>query len=230
MNLRLKYTKAGDISYISHLDVVKLMERIFRRARLPIAYSEGFNPHPKMSFGPALGLGVESHCEYIDIELKEEMDPQEALDRLNPVSVQGVEFTRAMELPERPGSIVAFLTHADYEVAVELDDREKLESLELGAERINKEKEILLTRKTKKGNPVSYNLKEYLGEIGMEKTKEGCILRFTVCSGSVKSLNPRVVLDRLLQDIPEEEVFVRISKIRTYHLDEESGEISCPIP
>lgn len=225
MKIRLKYTKVGDISYISHLDVVKLMERIFRRAKVNIAYSEGFNPHPKMSFGPALGLGVESICEYIDIELKEEIRIERILEQLNAVSVSGLEFIEAVTLPEKSGSIVAYLTHSDYEVSIDLEDACDASTIFQRALAINQAEEVLLTRKTKKGNPVSYDMKEYIGRIVCEETENGLRLLFRVCSGSVKSINPKVVLDQLLQSMDPNDYFVRIRKIDTLHIEEESGEV-----
>ena len=70
--IRVMYTKIGDISYISHLDIVKLMERISRRAGVRLAYSQGFSPHPKTSFSPALSVGMNSLCEFLDLELEDE--------------------------------------------------------------------------------------------------------------------------------------------------------------
>lgn len=225
MKIRLKYTKVGNIAYISHLDVVKLMERVFRRGKVNMAYSEGFNPHPKMSFGPALGLGVESLCEYIDIETKEEIDLEKLLSQINAVSVAGVEFMEAEELPEKSGSIVAYLTHSDYKIMIELDREEDQERISRRVQAINEAEEILLTRKTKKGNPVSYDMKEYIGSLEDEVTENGLLLRCRVCSGSVKSINPKVILERLLDGIDEKDYFIRIRKVHTLHMEEESEEL-----
>lgn len=224
MKIRLKYTKVGDISYISHLDIVKLMERIFRRGKVNIAYSEGFNPHPKMSFGPALGLGVESLCEYIDIETKEDMDLEKLLSQINAVSVAGVEFMEAEELPEKNGSIVAYLTHSDYEITIELEREEDRERISERVQTIREAEEIPLTRKTKKGNPISYDMKEYVCSLEDEVTENGLLLRCRVCSGSVKSINPKVILALLLEGIDEKDYFIGIRKVHTLHM-EESEEV-----
>ena len=60
--IRVLYKKTGDISYISHLDIVKLMERVSRRAGIKLSYSQGFSPHPKTSFSPALSVGMHRVC------------------------------------------------------------------------------------------------------------------------------------------------------------------------
>ncbi|MDY4561321.1 MAG: TIGR03936 family radical SAM-associated protein, partial [Peptostreptococcus porci] len=74
--MRIKFTKLGDMKYISHLDVQRLFQRVFRRAEVRLSYSQGFNPHPKMSYGNALALGVESYGEYVDIEIEDDLSPE----------------------------------------------------------------------------------------------------------------------------------------------------------
>ena len=70
MDVRIKYGKTEAGKFISHLDLSRAWERAFRRAQIPVAYSQGFNPHPKISFGSALAVGVTSSGEYLDVSLK----------------------------------------------------------------------------------------------------------------------------------------------------------------
>ena len=79
---RIKYTKTGNLKYISHLDLLRTMQRILHRAELPIWYTEGFNPQPKLSFGLPLSVGCESVCEYLDIRLTEPLDCAEVAARI----------------------------------------------------------------------------------------------------------------------------------------------------
>ena len=74
MRIRLRFRKLGKIRFTSHRDVARIWERALRRASLPVAYSEGFSPRPKLSFGLALSTGHESVAEYLDVELREEAD------------------------------------------------------------------------------------------------------------------------------------------------------------
>ncbi|MCG0278925.1 MAG: TIGR03936 family radical SAM-associated protein, partial [Thermanaeromonas sp.] len=71
MRLRVKFAKVGTGRFLSQLEVMRVLQRAARRAGLPLALTEGFNPHPRMSFGPALAVGAESEAEYVDLELKE---------------------------------------------------------------------------------------------------------------------------------------------------------------
>jgi len=81
--LRVRFRKVGKLQYISHLDLVRTMHKIIVRAKLPLWYTEGFNPKPKMVFAAPLSIGTESLCEYMDLRLTERMDTAEALRRLN---------------------------------------------------------------------------------------------------------------------------------------------------
>ena len=81
--IRVKFKKTGSLQYISHLDLVRTMHKVIVRANLPLWYTEGFNPKPKMIFAAPLSIGTESVCEFMDIRLTEQMDPDEVVKRLN---------------------------------------------------------------------------------------------------------------------------------------------------
>ncbi len=81
--LRVKFKKIGKLQYISHLDLVRTMHKIVVRAKLPLWYTEGFNPKPKMVFAAPLSIGTESVCEYMDVRLTEKISEKEVLTRLN---------------------------------------------------------------------------------------------------------------------------------------------------
>ena len=81
--LRVRFHKTGRLQYVSHLDLVRTMNKIIVRADLPLWYTEGFNPKPKMIFAAPLSIGTESHAELMDIRLTERIEPEEAIRRLN---------------------------------------------------------------------------------------------------------------------------------------------------
>lgn len=80
--LRVRYEIRGRLAYLSHLETIRSMERVVRRAGLPFAVTEGFSPHMKVAFGPALPVGAGSAGEYLDIRLQSYIDPEHALKRL----------------------------------------------------------------------------------------------------------------------------------------------------
>jgi len=100
---RLRYTKLGRVSYLGHLDLVRHLPRIFRRARVELLYSVGFHPKPELSFGPALGLGVPSLGELIDVKLAEPVAPAELVARLNAVTLDGIKWLAGASLGDPEG-------------------------------------------------------------------------------------------------------------------------------
>ena len=203
MLVRIKYSKLGDISYISHLDIIKLMERIVRRTGLKLSYSEGFNPHPKTAFSPALQLGVQSHCEYLDMEFDEAVEEDLLIQKLNEKTVEGINFIEAKILTDKVDSLVAFITHSRYEIAVDEEDENKISKIISAINKINNTNEMLLTKKTKKGNIKEYNVKEYIGTIDFERKSDGLSIFVDICSGSVKSINPKKIIElvKSLEDL-----------------------------
>ena len=226
MLVRIKYSKLGDISYISHLDIIKLMERIVRRTGLKLSYSEGFNPHPKTAFSPALQLGVQSHCEYLDMEFDEAVEEDLLIQKLNEKTVEGINFIEAKILTDKVDSLVAFITHSRYEIAVDEDDENKISKIISAINKINNTNEMLLTKKTKKGNIKEYNVKEYIGTIDFERKSDGLSIFVDICSGSVKSINPKKIIELVesLEDLSGIEY--DLIKLETYHIDEDTGKKS----
>lgn len=119
--LRIRFRKQGRLSYLSHLEVVHAQERMVRRAGLPFAVTCGFSPHMKIAFGPALGVGTAGLEEYIDIWLREYIDPEEVLSRLQHASVPDLMPEQAVYVNERETSLVAALNVAHYRVTCRHD-------------------------------------------------------------------------------------------------------------
>lgn len=226
MLVRIKYSKLGDISYISHLDIIKLMERIVRRTGLKLSYSEGFNPHPKTAFSPALQLGVQSHCEYLDMEFDEAVEEDLLIQKLNEKTVEGINFIEAKILTDKVDSLVAFITHSRYEITVDEEDENKISKIISAINKINNTNEMLLTKKTKKGNIKEYNVKEYIGTIDFERKSDGLSIFVDICSGSVKSINPKKIIE-LVESLGDlSGIEYDLIKLETYHIDKDTGKKS----
>ena len=102
--VRLRFAKCGDLRLVSHHDIMRCLERMLRRARIPIAMTKGYNPRPKITFALALGLGIESRSEVVDLELAEPLEPAELLCRLRGVAPVGFEWLEASPLPTGAGA------------------------------------------------------------------------------------------------------------------------------
>lgn len=146
--LRVKFYKKGNLQYISHLDLVRTMMKIIVRAKLPLWYTEGFNPKPKITFAAPLSIGTESMCEFMDIRLLEKISCSEVKERLN------ANMTAEMQAIDvyYPDEKLTALKWLAYEITLDLP----VVSSEL-AERINNifaSDELQVLKKTKSGEVV----------------------------------------------------------------------------
>jgi len=168
MKLIAAYQKGNEIAMISHLDIQRTLQRAFRRAGIPLLYSNGFNPHPQFSFATAAATGMSSECEWFEVQLSEEMAPEEFVRRANGVMPQGMRVSGAFAAPENYGSLSAKLRAAEYRIElqfVEPVSKEKLaETLEAMLTG-----EIIIQKRTKGGiRPVDmrpYILRVSVGQV-----------------------------------------------------------------
>jgi radical SAM-linked protein len=114
--VRLQYTKHGKVRWISHRDVARALERAFRIAELPLAFTEGFSPRPKVSFGLALSTGHESDGEYLDLVLAEEYDLDVVAPRLTEALPTGLAVTAVVPLVERAPALQEAVTAVEWSV------------------------------------------------------------------------------------------------------------------
>src|SRR5512136_2296878 len=116
--LRITFAKTAAMQYTGHLDLHKTWERTLRRARLPLAYSEGFNPHPKIQLGAALPLGFTSECELVDIWLEAPQDLAEARAALEAAAPPGLRLIDLEEIPLQTPTLQTQVVAAEYRVTV----------------------------------------------------------------------------------------------------------------
>jgi len=176
-NYYLRYEKTEKTKYVSHLDFVRMFGRALRRAHLPMAYSEGFNPHPLLGFALPLSVGYTSECEILEIDLTEEIAPEKIMERLNNVLPDGVKILSAHE----GKSNMKKLDIALYQVFPEKTPPGIADFLSM--------EQILIEKKTKSGiketdiRPDIKDIKVTLGKIEM-----------MLSAGSRANLKPEVVI------------------------------------
>jgi radical SAM-linked protein len=122
MKIRVRYTKLGKIRWISHRDVARAMERAFRVVQLPLAFSEGFSPHPKVSFGLALSTGHESEAEYLDVVLTRDVDLDAMCAQMSDALPEGIDVVGAAPLVDRAPALQEAVTAVTWRVNVEGTD------------------------------------------------------------------------------------------------------------
>lgn len=196
--IRIEFTKGDEVRFLSHLDVMKAFERAIRRAGVPIAFSEGFNPHPKMNFASALAVGVTSDGEYMDIELKQDLQAAEVAVMLGQALPPGLNIKKARAVPDNAPSLMAEVNTAVYHVTAALF--ETVESARVEAELAGflGQREIIITKRTKKGlKPKDIRP----GILGVEVLSKQNTLQFTVLTrtGSAGNVRPEEVIGAYTQ-------------------------------
>jgi radical SAM-linked protein len=122
MRMRVIFSTDESVKYVGHLDLARAWERAIRRAGLPLSYSQGFHPQPRIQFAAALPVGVTGAAEVMDIYLDEEIDPDDFLARLDPALPRGIRPTSAAPVPKDLPSLQSTICGASYGVEVETDD------------------------------------------------------------------------------------------------------------
>jgi radical SAM-linked protein len=115
---RLRFAKTGAVALLGHLDLIRELPRVIRRAGIKTAYTEGFHPKPDMSFGPALSLGVASLDEYADVKLIDAPAADELVARLEAHASGGLRFLGARQLEQQDKGVAAVITAARYLLAL----------------------------------------------------------------------------------------------------------------
>ncbi|HEY3097068.1 MAG TPA: TIGR03936 family radical SAM-associated protein [Acidimicrobiia bacterium] len=119
--VRIRFAKHGKVRFISHRDVARAFERAFRVERLPLAFTQGFAPRPKVSFGLALSVGHESDAEYLDFELVGPVPLDPLASRLSGALPEGIDVTGVAPLVDRAPALQESVTAVSYRVAVNRD-------------------------------------------------------------------------------------------------------------
>ena len=129
VRIRMQFAKTGRVRFLAHLDLMTLFQRAAARADIPVAFSQGFNPHPRISFGPALSVGMESECEFLDIETARYLEPRAAMEVLNRALPEGIEIKQARIIPHITPSLSGSIGRYRYQVTPPERDSPNLESL-----------------------------------------------------------------------------------------------------
>lgn len=207
--VRLRFSKTGRLKYISHLDINRAMARALKRAEIPLWYTEGFNPHPYMSFSLPLSLGVESLCESVDLRIVGEISNQEIKDRLNKVLPEDLKIVDVYD-DFRDNSEIAY---SDYVYKFEFKDND------LALEKIKNvlaSDEILALKKGKKGRKrimKETNIKSFIDKYSISIRGDVIVLNIRLLAGVEKNLNPSLLFDTIIRLIEMDFEWKSISRI-----------------
>lgn len=187
-DIRAVFGKSGRAVYMSHLDLNRCMQRAFRRADLPIWYTEGFNPHAYIMFALALSLGYESRCEIMDFRLTEDIPLDEVKERLNNVLPDGLEIISIASPVKKHKDICC----AEFEINMFCDNPQKLEA-EFN-EFISQDKIIVLKRNKKK-QMIENDLKPFIEIISVLSDDKKVTATLRLPAGTQQNFNPSLITD-----------------------------------
>ena len=202
--LRLKFSKTGRAVYISHLDLMRTMQRVFSRAGVDLKYSEGFNPHAKISIILPLPVGMRSLCEYMDFALASDRELADLPAILNPFMPEGIEALEAYEAPEK-SSCLRWLRIEGRMTACGGHDAAFYNDF------FSRE-EILVTRRGKKGERVD-NIAPAIRSAVFTDAADG-VRAELVLHAQEPALGPDVMMAALGENAPGYHVFTRLEAFR----------------
>lgn len=212
---RTVYAKTGRATFISHLDLMRAMQRAMKRAGLPVWHTQGFNPHVYIMFPLALPLGNESSVEIMDFALTQKLDFSEVKKRFNGVLPEGLEIISCKEPVHKHTEI----NSAEYEVQLisELEPKLLIEKLNEFLDR----KEILIEKRTKKKTVNLTDIKPYINVMSSEICGKGIKVCMKLPAGGSFNLNCNVVVDEFQKysEVEFSRICVKRTKIMT-----ENGE------
>ncbi|WP_252246601.1 TIGR03936 family radical SAM-associated protein [Clostridium sp. ZBS4] len=229
MRYLIKYTKEANVKFISHLDLMRTIQKNIRRAELPMEYSKGFNPHMTMSIAQPLAVGVYSDGEYMDLVFAEEMNEKEIIDRLNSVSSSGIKFKEATKIPYVEGEKkvpqgMALIDAARYTAKVPY---ENIENLENEVNELLNKSDWKTIKKSKKGEK-EVDIKTMIREFKFWIKDDYLIINMVINSGSREHLAPELVVKYIKERTSnvKTESFVDIKREEMYFL---KGERLLPL-
>ena len=214
---RALFEKTGMAAYISHLDLMRLFQRSFKRAGLPLTHTKGFNPRPSVSIALPLSLGVESVCELLDFDLEGEgYSCDEIRDRLNQSLTEGVRVLQVYDSGSKIKNLAYLSCHVtmEYDGSVPSDAVQKISDLFAADE--------LIVEKKGKNGITEQNIAPMIREISAEAAGEHeiCLKALICCQNP--SLNPAQLTAAISKYLPElTPNFVRICRREIYNMNHE---------
>ncbi len=207
--VRLRFSKTGQAKYISHLDTNRVFSRAFARARINLWYTEGFNPHPYMSFSLPLSLGVESLCENVDIRITDDMTDDELKDKVNAVLPVGIRIVDVyddfMDCDQ--------ICFSDYVYRFEFKDNDgALQKIKA----VLASDEIMALKKGKQGRKrvlKETDIKQFISKYNISIRDNNIVLNIRLLAGVKKNLNPTLLFDTIIRLIDMDYEWKSIARI-----------------
>jgi radical SAM family uncharacterized protein/radical SAM-linked protein len=212
--VRLRLKRSGNMRFISHLDQIELVRKAVRRSGIKLAYTSGFHPQPRISFGPAVSVGHESECEYVEIALKGRMDPDKLAKDISCQLPRGYEIMEAKRTPVFFPSVDALLNLVEYAIDINVEQAAIDSFLS---------RQELVVEKTKKGKISRIDVKPLIKGIKNDGGRLYIQLRF----GPNKTVKPEKIIQLLAGFSDEQAKLLRITR-KNLLIEKEDGTACAP--
>ena len=218
-SVRVWFKKTGMAIYISHLDMNRCLSRAVVRAKIPLWYTEGFNPKPYLNFLCPLPLGQEGLKEPLDLRIEGEMTNEELKNALSAVMPQGIEITAVTD----PVMKTAQIMSAEYDISLSFASPDEAAAFAKAADETVKSGELIAEKRSKKGVK-TVNLCDMI--LSFDASSAACEtkIKTATATGSSSNLNPDLILSALSEKTGLEPVSRRISRTQLFN---ENGESFC---
>ncbi|ONI46374.1 hypothetical protein AN640_03535 [Candidatus Epulonipiscium fishelsonii] len=192
MRIRGKFKKEGYVKFVGHLDTVRLFQRAIKTSGLPIAYSEGFNPHSKVYFAMPLSVGVSSEGEYIEIKTTKDVDLNIATINLNKVLPEGIKIDNFKNVPDQSPTLMSQVDAADYTITINTN-----EDIYYKLKSILSQDKIITTKQNKKKKILEIDIKPLIINYDISYVDKP-ILKVRLYAGSKQNLSPDLLVKCLI--------------------------------
>lgn len=193
--VRLLFSKTDRCKYISHLDINRCMSRALTRAQIPLWYTEGFNPHPYMSFSLPLPLGVESMCESLEIRITGDISNSEIKDKLNAVLPTGIRIVDVYD-DFRDCSEIAY---SDYVLKYDFKDNKEAEKR---IKKVLSQDNIIALKRGKQGRRKvlkEVDIKPLIDKCSVSVRDNSTVINARLAAGQHSNLSPELFSQTLLK-------------------------------
>jgi len=195
----MNFSKTGTICYTSHLDIMKVFKRAFKRTGIKLAYSQGFNPHPKMGFAQPLSLGYWGLDELIEFETIEDYQPEKIEEALKQLMPEGIELRNCRRLEKGGKTLAAQTEAAVYTIAIPLDKTLGKSSQEIYDSYMGQQTITTLKKQKKKKELAEIDIKPMIRELSFAEQNGELFVTALLDSGSNSNLSPELVITTLLK-------------------------------
>lgn len=191
----IKFSKEGYICYTSHLDLLRLFKRAFKKAEIRLSYSQGFNPHPKMGFAQPLSLGYASVGEYLEFETDEAYDPEELKNLVSAQMPEGIRIFSCESMDGQRRGLAARNRAAEYIIGMPAGRELSREEAETLCHDFLAQESILVLKKQKKsGKMKELDIRGKIQSLNFLAAGENLLITGLLDSGSQSNLSPELLI------------------------------------